>query len=128
MDINIMPLASAAAQRNAFNAAFYELGLRWHWDEECYVCALCEEDQRAYLRRYVQDEQAHMLRVYDVDFLANLQGITFISRQLIQFTTRNNAFRFGANADEDLTGTNAGNYAGANLAGLGQINIKFLLV
>jgi hypothetical protein len=71
MDINIVPLASAAAQRNAFNAAFYELGLRWHWDEECYVCALCEEDQRAYLRRYVQEEQAHMLRVYDVDFLAN---------------------------------------------------------
>jgi hypothetical protein len=71
MDINITPLASAAAQRNAFNAAFYELGLRWHWDEERYVCALCEDGQRAHLRRYVQEEQPHMLRVYDVDFLAN---------------------------------------------------------
>jgi hypothetical protein len=71
MDINITPLASAAAQRNAFNAAFYELGLRWHWDDECYACALCEEDQRAYLRRYVQAEQPHMLRVYDMEFLVN---------------------------------------------------------
>ena len=23
-------------ERNAYNAAFYELGLRWHWDRQTY--------------------------------------------------------------------------------------------
>jgi hypothetical protein len=23
-------------ERNAYNAAFYELGLRWHWDSQTY--------------------------------------------------------------------------------------------
>ncbi len=37
-----MPSSQAATnpachlERSAFNAAFYELGLRWHWDDTTY--------------------------------------------------------------------------------------------
>ena len=28
--------ATGEAERSAFNAAFYELGLRWHWGSDAY--------------------------------------------------------------------------------------------
>jgi hypothetical protein len=59
------------AQRQAYNAAFYELGLRWHWDSSDYDCQMCVESQRAHLRRYVETSHPHMLRVYEADFLVN---------------------------------------------------------
>jgi hypothetical protein len=59
------------AQRQAYNAAFYELGLRWHWDSSEYDCQMCVESQRAHLRRYVETSHPHMLRVYEADFLVN---------------------------------------------------------
>src|SRR4051812_37013906 len=49
------------AQRQAYNAAFYELGLRWHWDSSDYDCQMCVESQRAHLRRYVETSHPHML-------------------------------------------------------------------
>jgi hypothetical protein len=54
-------------ERNAYNAAFYELGLRWHWDGATWA-ALRARGQDA-VRHYLQTEQAHLLRAYDVDFL-----------------------------------------------------------
>ena len=59
----------ADAQRHAYNAAFYELGLRWHWDSASYDCALCADGQRAHLRHYLQTEQAHLLKAYEAEFL-----------------------------------------------------------
>jgi hypothetical protein len=65
----------ADAQRQAYNAAFYELGLRWHWDSKQYDCQMCSESQRAHLRRYLENSHPHMLKVYDADFLVNaIQG------------------------------------------------------
>jgi hypothetical protein len=58
-------------QRQAYNAAFHELGLRWHWDSSDYSCQMCVESQRAHLRRYVENHHPHMLNAYDADFLIN---------------------------------------------------------
>lgn len=66
-----MPQDRTDLDRAAFNAAFYELGLRWHWDDQTYdaLCALPGERER--VQRYVQTRQAHLLRAYDADFLAD---------------------------------------------------------
>ena len=59
-------------ERDAYNAAFYELGLRWHWD-----CDTYEQLQRAgalpatRLRHYLETRQGHLLRAYDADFLVS---------------------------------------------------------
>ncbi len=37
---------AATVHRNAYNAAFYELGLRWYWDSEMYPAVLSEADER----------------------------------------------------------------------------------
>ncbi len=66
----------ADAQRQAYNAAFYELGLRWHWDSNDYDCQMCVESQRAHLRRYLENRHPHMLRVYDADFLVDAIQVT----------------------------------------------------
>jgi hypothetical protein len=59
-------------ERDAYNAAFYELGLRWHWDDDTF-----EQLQRAgtvpaaHLRHYLETRQGHLLRAYDADFLVS---------------------------------------------------------
>ncbi|MBS0341987.1 MAG: hypothetical protein JSS56_15810 [Proteobacteria bacterium] len=59
--------------RNAFNAAFNELGLRWHWDCDTYVSLLRERaDASARVRYYLESQQPHLLRAYDVDFLGGV--------------------------------------------------------
>ena len=55
--------------RDAYNAAFYELGLRWHWDEVIYPSALSPSGERQRLRRYLETQQPHLLTAYDADFL-----------------------------------------------------------
>ena len=55
---------------DAYNAAFYELGLRWHWDSATYEALLSQGgDGPARVRHYLQSRQAHLLRAYDADFL-----------------------------------------------------------
>ena len=58
--------------RHAFNAAFHELGLRWHWDADTYE-RLCQRDSDigAVTRHYLRDAQAPLLRAYDEAFLAD---------------------------------------------------------
>ena len=59
-------------ERNAYNAAFYELGLRWHWDASTYTQLLNRSavpGER--LRWYLESAQAHLLKAYDADFLVN---------------------------------------------------------
>lgn len=58
-------------ERAAFNAAFYELGLRWHWDEETYEGLRALPDERERVQRYLRTQQAHLLRAYDADFLTD---------------------------------------------------------
>ncbi|MDB5774746.1 MAG: hypothetical protein JWP38_879 [Herbaspirillum sp.] len=64
--------ATAAAvdiHRNAYNAAFYELGLKWYWDCANYQAVLCPEDERQQLRAYLETQHPHMLKAYDTNFL-----------------------------------------------------------
>ena len=69
----------ASARRNpnphefelsAYNAAFYELGLRWHWDSVTYDRLLQDSPIAAErLRNYLTQWHPHLLRAYDADFL-----------------------------------------------------------
>jgi hypothetical protein len=53
------------AQCHAYNAAFEELDLPWHWD-----AATCERLLgQGGVRRYLETEQPHLLRAYEPDFL-----------------------------------------------------------
>jgi hypothetical protein len=56
---------------NAYNAAFYELGLRWHWDLATYERLLKEApDPSSRLSKYLGQQHPHLLRAYDVAFLS----------------------------------------------------------
>ena len=63
-------LSQEETERNAYNAAFYELGLRWHWDCETFD-ALKQRVASAEgrLQHYLQTRQPHILRAYDAGFL-----------------------------------------------------------
>jgi hypothetical protein len=51
--------------RPTYHAAIDELGLEWQWDPATYGHGA------AGLRAYLEKEQAHLLRVYDADFLVH---------------------------------------------------------
>jgi hypothetical protein len=56
---------------NAYNAAFYELGLRWHWDQATYERLQARlPDPKERLSSYLSDHHPHLLRAYDIDFLS----------------------------------------------------------
>jgi hypothetical protein len=57
-------------ERGAFNAAFHELGLRWHWCGDTYAALATDPCERSRVKSYLQAEQPHLLRAYDADFLA----------------------------------------------------------
>lgn len=82
---NISPSSSPAAQaeieRGAFNAAFYDLGLRWHWDSDTYQALASDSCERARVRRYLEGEQSHLLRAYDAGFLTDAILVTKERRQ-----------------------------------------------
>ena len=42
-------------ERNAYNAAFYELGLRWHWDSATWAALQCRGADC--VRHYLETEQ-----------------------------------------------------------------------
>jgi hypothetical protein len=59
-------------ERNAYNAAFYGLGLRWYWDHETYTRLTRFSPHPAKrVRHYLETEQSHLLRAYDVAFLVD---------------------------------------------------------
>jgi hypothetical protein len=59
----------AAMHIGAYNAAFYELGLRWHWDAAIYQELLACADEKSRIRRYIETRHPHLLNAYDIDFL-----------------------------------------------------------
>jgi hypothetical protein len=61
--------AMTDAHRHAYNAAFDELGLNWHWDAATY--AGVRSRGRDGLRTYLEREHAHLLRAYEAGFLVN---------------------------------------------------------
>jgi hypothetical protein len=72
---------------SAFNAAFHELGLRWHWDEDTYEQLAAEPCERNRLRQYLQRMQPHLLRAYDAEFLTDAI-LAAKQRALRQLTAR----------------------------------------
>ncbi len=60
---------ASEAHRQAYNAAFEELGLNWHWDPVTFACL--PAPGRDGVRAYLETEHPHLLRAYDADFLAN---------------------------------------------------------
>ena len=64
--------------RTALNQAFWDLGLRFQWDEATWSALAQLPDLRAQLREYLGKYQPHLLAVYDVEFLSTLiqQSIT----------------------------------------------------
>jgi len=59
----------AEARRNAYNAAFHELGFGWVWETGCHLAGPAGE--RACLRDYLAQHQPHLLCAYDADFLVD---------------------------------------------------------
>jgi hypothetical protein len=75
MRIDTTTFTSEAGDRelDAYNAAFHELGLRWHWDSATYEALLSlGGDGPARVRHYLQSQQPHLLRAYDADFLVGM--------------------------------------------------------
>jgi len=63
---------AADVHRNAYNAAFHELGLRWFWERDMYDAVLSGAAARDCLRHYLQHQQPHLLRAYDAEFLIDV--------------------------------------------------------
>ncbi len=60
------------ADRPSINRAFRELGLRFQWDERDWAVLCAMPDLKAQLEYWLPRHQAHLLRVYDTEFLAGL--------------------------------------------------------
>ena len=58
--------------RNSLNRAFWDLGLRFQWDEGIWTVLMGFPDLRAQLAYYLGRYQPHLLAVYDVDFLCRI--------------------------------------------------------
>jgi hypothetical protein len=58
--------------RKSLNQAFWDLGLRFQWDEKVWATLMGLPDLRSQLAYYLERHQPHLLSVYDVDFL---QGV-----------------------------------------------------
>ena len=75
--------------RQAYNAAFEELGLSWHWDRVTYACLPAQGAEG--LRTYLEKEHPHLLRAYEADFLVN--AIETAKRRCYEVMVRNRAGR-----------------------------------
>lgn len=71
MTIRTVAAQDREIERSAFNAAFHELGLRWHWDADTYEALAANPCERARVRYYVESAHPHLLRAYDAEFLAD---------------------------------------------------------
>jgi hypothetical protein len=66
------PRQPGAGSREALNAAFWDLGLRFQWDEATWGVLVDMEDLQAQIAYYLQHWQPHLLSVYDPSFLAKM--------------------------------------------------------
>lgn len=56
---------------DAYNAAFHELGLRWHWDRALYQGELSGAEEKERILAYLRTHQFHLLMAYDPEFLVS---------------------------------------------------------
>jgi hypothetical protein len=68
-DLQIQPTQDEL-ERNAYNAAFHDLGFRWYWDRDTYAQLMRQAtDAAERIRHYFETCQPHLLRAYDASFL-----------------------------------------------------------
>jgi hypothetical protein len=58
--------------RKSLNRAFWDLGLRFQWDEAAWAALAGLPDLRSQLAWYLERHQPHLLAVYDVEFLRRI--------------------------------------------------------
>ena len=63
---------TAFAGREALNAAFWDLGLRFHWDSATWAVLMHIDGLPAQIAYYLEHWQPHLLAAYDPAFLASL--------------------------------------------------------
>ena len=68
----VTPERHTERERLAYNAAFCELELNWHWDCDTYARLLAIEEEKRRIEAYIERHQPHLLRAYDAAFLSNL--------------------------------------------------------
>ena len=61
-----------ATELEAFNRAFCELELPWHWDAATFRELLDVAGERDCVSAYIESDQPHLLRVYEKAFLRDL--------------------------------------------------------
>lgn len=71
MTVTITTALSAddEAARNAYNTAFSQLEIGWHWDAATYRELLADGGQP--VRSFVERHRPHLLRAYGIDCLVN---------------------------------------------------------
>jgi hypothetical protein len=67
---------TASAEVDAYNAAFDELGLDWHWDRATLAELAAIAGDKARVRAYVTRHHPHLLTAYDADFIGDLVAET----------------------------------------------------
>jgi hypothetical protein len=60
------------AELEAYNRAFCELELPWHWDATTFRELLDVAGERDCVSAYIERSQPHLLRVYEKSFLRDL--------------------------------------------------------
>lgn len=60
------------AELHAYNRAFSELELPWRWDADTYRSLRDSAPDNDCVSAYIERSHAHLLRVYDREFLRNL--------------------------------------------------------
>lgn len=71
MDTN-ETMGAGAGGREALNAAFWDLGLRFNWDSATWAVLMHIDGLPAQLAYYLEHWQPHLLSAYDPAFLASL--------------------------------------------------------
>jgi hypothetical protein len=68
--------APGETERHAYNFAFDEMGLCWHWDEKTYSELRGLGSERERLRSYLERKHSHLLKAYDAEFLVDAISAT----------------------------------------------------
>lgn len=72
MDMKEPARAGLAGGREALNAAFWDLGLRFQWDAATWGVLVQMEGLEAQIDYYLRHWQPHLLAAYEPAFLAQL--------------------------------------------------------
>ena len=60
---------ASEVERGAYNQAFSELGLEWHWDAATYDRIRRAAGDRPCVQAYIETQCPHLLQAYDSGFL-----------------------------------------------------------